>query len=135
MYQGSCLCSAVRFEIAGELEPIQICHCSLCRKAQGVPFVTNIPVSTEAFRLLSGADALKAFSSSPGKQRVFCSHCGSPIYSQNQHTPGVLRIRAGTLEGELKTRPMAHFYIDSKANWWELSDDLPKYAQGYLAKT
>lgn len=127
MTQGGCLCGAVRYRIEGELEPIQICHCSQCRKAQGTPFVTNIPVQESAFVLLSGAEQPKAFESSPGKQRVFCTNCGSPIYSRTSKLPGVLRIRAGSLEGELATRPAFHAFVDSKANWWELHDDLPQH--------
>ncbi|WP_290537184.1 hypothetical protein [Alcanivorax sp.] len=42
MYTGSCLCGGVTFEIAGELAPIQVCHCQQCRKAQGTALVTNI---------------------------------------------------------------------------------------------
>ena len=127
MYQGGCLCGAVRYRIEGELAPIQICHCSQCRKAQGTPFVTNIPVPEARFSLLSGAEQLKAFESSPGKQRVFCGNCGSPVYSRTDKLPGVLRIRAGSLEGELATRPAFHAFVASKANWWALHDDLPQY--------
>lgn len=127
MHQGSCLCGAVRYQVTGELEPIQICHCSQCRKAQGSAFVTNIPVRESAFALLSGAEQLKAYESSPGKQRVFCAGCGSPIYSRTSKLPGVLRIRAGSLEGELETRPGWHAFTASRANWWEIHDDLPQY--------
>lgn len=130
MYQGSCLCRAVRFEIAGELAPIQVCHCSQCRKAQGGPFATNIPVDEAAFRLLSGQAQLKAFESSPGKRRVFCGDCGSPLYSQSLLVPGVLRVRAGSLDGALNTALLGHAYVASKANWWPLIADLPQWAQG-----
>ena len=98
MHTGSCLCGGVRFRIDADLEPIQVCHCSQCRKAQGTPFATNTPVSADAFHLISGEALLSAFESSPGKQRVFCSHCGSPIYSQKDTVPGVLRVRAGLLD-------------------------------------
>ena len=127
MHQGSCLCGAVRYQVTGELEPIQICHCSQCRKAQGSAFVTNIPVQESAFALLSGAEQLKVYESSPGKQRVFCAGCGSPIYSRTSKLPGVLRIRAGSLEGELEARPGWHAFTASRANWWEIHDDLPQY--------
>ena len=60
MYTGSCLCGGVRFQIQGELEPIQVCHCSQCRKAQGTPFATNTPVKEAAFQLDSGAELLKS---------------------------------------------------------------------------
>ncbi|MFP6847069.1 MAG: GFA family protein [Pseudomonas sp.] len=126
MHQGGCLCGAVRYQVEGELAPIQICHCSQCRKAQGSAFVTNIPVQESAFALLSGAEQLKAYESSPGKQRVFCGNCGSPIYSCTSKLPGVLRIRAGSLEGDLATRPGWHAFTASRANWWDIHDDLPQ---------
>lgn len=129
MHQGSCLCGDVRYQIEGELSPIQLCHCSQCRRAQGTPFASNIPVPESAFRLLNGAERLQAYESSPGKQRVFCSRCGSPIYSRTSKLPGVLRIRAGGLEGEVASSPGWHIHAGSKANWWELDDDLPQYAE------
>lgn len=132
MSSGGCLCGGVAFEIEGELEPIQVCHCSQCRKAQGSAFATNIPVSTAAFKLLKGAELLSSFESSPGKQRVFCTVCGSPLYSKRADLPEVLRVRAGTLDGDLATRPVAHFYYASKANWLTINDDVAKFSGAYV---
>lgn len=134
MYSGDCLCGGVRFRIDSELEPIQICHCSQCRKAQGAPFATNIPVPPSAFHLVSGAELLAAFESSPGKQRVFCKKCGSPIYSTKDTLPGVVRIRAGLIDEPLAVRPVAHFHTGSKANWWTVQDDLPRFEGGYIPR-
>ena len=61
---------------------------------------------------------------------MFCEQCGSPLYSQSEKAPGVLRIRAGLLEGELATRPANHAYVASKANWWDIDDALPQFPQG-----
>lgn len=135
MVTGSCLCGGIRFRITAALAPIQVCHCMQCRKAQGAPFATNTPVSAQDFELLAGAELLKAFESSPGKQRVFCSHCGSPIYSSKDTLPDVLRIRAGLINEPLSVRPVAHFHVASKANWWSLDDDLPQYPGAYLPPT
>ncbi|MBK3845257.1 GFA family protein [Stutzerimonas xanthomarina] len=132
MYTGNCLCGGIKFRIESEPEPIQICHCSQCRQAQGTPFATNTPVSSAAFQLISGAELITSFESSPGKQRVFCSKCGSPIYSKKDTLPGVLRIRAGLLNEELSVKPVAHFYTGSKANWWPISDDLPQFEEAYV---
>jgi len=33
----------------------------------------------------------------------------------------------GTIDSEIVERPMAHIFITSKANWEELTDDLPQY--------
>ncbi len=127
MYTGSCLCGGIQFSIDSELEPIQVCHCSQCRKAQGTPFATNTPVSTTAFHLLSGAELITVFESSPGKQRAFCSRCGSPIYSKRDSLPGVLRIRVGLINEPVSVKPEAHFHTGSKANWWAIEDDLPQF--------
>lgn len=129
MYTGSCLCGGVQFEIMGELEPIQICHCIQCRKAQGSAIVTNIPVLESNFKLLSGEELIGCFESSPGKRRCFCKNCGSPVYSKTEKLPGVVRIRAGTLDGDLDTAPQAHFYVKYKANWFTIGDELPQFSE------
>ncbi len=132
MITGSCLCGGVTFQINAELEPIQVCHCRQCRKAQGGPFATNTPVSTANFELMSGADLLSDYESSPGKKRVFCSVCGSPIYSHRESLPGVIRIRAGLLDEPLTIRPAMHFYMTSKSSWWTIHDSLPQYPAGLV---
>lgn len=129
MYTGSCLCGGVRFRIDAELAPIQICHCSQCRKAQGVPFASNIPVDSAAFHFISGSELLTEFESSPGKKRCFCRVCGSPVYSHKDTLPGVLRIRAGLINEAIAARPVAHFHVASKCNWWSIDDGLPQYAE------
>jgi hypothetical protein len=127
MHTGSCLCRAVRFEIHGDLAPIQVCHCSQCRKAQGSAFATNIPVPSADFQFLGEVTSLRAFESSPGKIRVFCGDCGSPIFSQRPDTPDVLRLRAGTLDEPVEAKLGFHFHAGSKASWWEITDTLPRY--------
>lgn len=129
MYQGSCLCGGVQYEYHGEISEIAICHCSQCRRAQGTPFVTNAPVSADKFVLISGEHLLKSYFAQPNKRRVFCSECGSPIFSQRVDHPEILRLRVGTLIGDLDARPAYHIYHDSRANWFTLSDDLPRHAE------
>ena len=126
-HAGGCLCGAVRYEVTGELAPIQLCHCGQCRKAQGSAFGANIPVAAADFRLLAGQDALREFRASPGKRRVFCSVCGSPIFSQRDAAPETLRLRAGSLDGPLAARPALHIQTDSAADWWTIADALPRH--------
>jgi len=57
--------------------------------------------------------------------------CGSPIYTKTIKLPGVVRIRAGTIDGEIDTKPMTHFYVAHKSNWYEITDDLPRFPEGY----
>ena len=125
--QGGCLCGAARYAVEGEIAPIQLCHCGQCRKAQGGPFAANAPVAASAFRLLQGEDALREFRASPGKRRVFCGTCGSPLFSQRDDAPETLRLRVGTLDATDGLSLGLHIQTASKAAWWPLDDDLPRH--------
>ena len=129
MIEGSCLCGAVKYEIEGELGPIVFCHCSMCRKAQGSAFAANAPVDTARFRLVSGAGTLRSYRSSPGKERCFCGTCGSPVFSRRDDSPDVLRLRIGTLDTRIAARPSAHIFVGSKAEWYEIHDNLPRHPE------
>ncbi|HVT36896.1 MAG TPA: GFA family protein [Nevskiaceae bacterium] len=126
MHKGSCLCGGVRFQIDAPLNEIGMCHCAMCRKASGTAFATNAPVPEDKLRI-SGAELLSSYESSPGKQRVFCSRCGSPIYSRSAKRPGVVRIRVGTLDTPVGRVPDYHFWVQDKADWYEIRDGLPQH--------
>ncbi|MEA3278734.1 MAG: GFA family protein [Pseudomonadota bacterium] len=127
MYKGGCLCGAVRFEISGGIRNIIYCHCSQCRKAQGSASATNGIVAASDFEIVSGADNLTGYESTPGQTKYFCKTCGSPIMSKNKALPDQVRIRLGTIESDILERPQAHIFVSSKANWEEITGALPKY--------
>ena len=133
MYQGSCLCGKVKFTIANKINDIVYCHCSLCRKAQGSAFATNGNIDTNNFIFLSGEDNLTTYQSSETQTKLFCTSCGSPIMSKNTLNPDVIRIRLGTIESDINESPKAHIFVSSKANWEDISDNLPQY-DGYKPK-
>jgi len=128
MITGSCLCGTIRYEIRGDLGPIVICHCAQCRKAQGSAFAANAAVRATDFALVAGADAVAAYESSVGKKRHFCRKCGSPIISTRDSVPGIVRLRIGTLDSPLRTKPSAHIFVASKAEWDDICDTLPQHA-------
>lgn len=124
---GACLCGGVRFAIAGPLAPIQVCHCSQCRRAQGSAFAANIPLARAAFTLLAGAELLTDYEATPGKHRVFCGRCGAPVYSHRDGLPDTLRVRAGLLDPPVASRPAFQFHVASRADWWPLDVTLPAF--------
>lgn len=127
MHHGSCLCQGVTFTVSGDLPPIQVCHCSQCRQAQGGPVATNMAVDEAQVSWLSGQELFQFYESSPGKLRCFCRVCGSPLFSRRESLPGVLRLRAGLFIGPLQAQVGWHFYCASQANWWPGSDAVPRY--------
>ena len=129
MLKGSCLCGSVAYEIHSELGSIIMCHCSKCRKSNGSAFATNAPVNTKDFMLTRGERFIAEFESSPGVFRVFCRNCGSPLYSRRSTTPEVVRLRIGTLDTAIESKPTAHVFAGSKAEWHEICDGLPQYSE------
>ena len=131
-HRGSCLCGAIRFTIDGPLAPIQVCHCGQCRKAQGGPLATNIPVETARLHLEVDGEQLRRFEATPGKRRAFCATCGSPVFSERTSLPGIVRIRAGLIDEPLQARPAFHAHVASACDWWPIDDGLPCYAAGQV---
>jgi hypothetical protein len=126
MLRGSCLCGKVSYEIRGAPIGMYHCHCGVCRKASGASLATNLIVSAQDFVIASGRDDLSAFESSPRKQRWFCSGCGSPIYSQDERTRGIVSVRCGTLDSDPGIRPSVHAFAASRAPWVEICDGVPQ---------
>ena len=127
MYLGSCLCGEVTVRINGEISDIIHCHCSLCRKNSGTAYATNGFINASEFEVVSGEKSLSVFSFKPGRNRHFCSKCGSPVYSANEQDPLRFRIRLGLLDSDIAARPMSHNFVSSKANWEDLDANLPRY--------
>lgn len=128
MLKGHCLCQGVQYEYQGELDEVVICHCYQCKQAQGTPFATNAPIQWAAFRVVQGQSLLKSYFASPNKRRVFCSECGSPLFSQRTDMPEVIRLRLGTVtEGHIPA-PAYEIFCDSRSHWLETNTDRPCYA-------
>lgn len=131
MTTGSCLCGAVRYEIAGPYKWMTHCHCSMCRKNHGSLFGTTVGVERTNFRWLQGEDAIVHYRSSESFERPFCRHCGSNL----PDTSGDLAIcPAGTLADDLDERPRAHIFVASKSPMCDINDELrtfDEYPPGY----
>jgi len=121
------LCGGVLFEAKGPLMTMAICHCVQCRKASGAEFATNGSVDSETFRIKRGEDLLVHYESSPGRYRVFCGRCGSPMFKRDDAIPHLVRLRLGVVDTVIDQRPLVHVFVSEKAPWTEILDDLPQY--------
>ena len=121
---GGCFCGAVTFEIALPTVFCGHCHCSMCRRPHGASFVTWTGVPPERFKITAGEKEVARFQSSEHGTRGFCRICGSQMFCQTE--PEVIDIALAALHGEIDRPPEAHYYYDSRADWTEVNDDLPK---------
>ncbi|WP_437841877.1 GFA family protein [Sorangium sp. So ce1153] len=126
MHSGSCLCGAVRFEVAGALPPPDACHCSQCRKHSGHFFAsTDVP---RAALTIHGADKITWFRSSEKARRGFCSACGSSLFwdpiDQKKHD--WIGVAMGAFDMPTGTRLRIHIHAADKGDYYEIADDLPQ---------
>lgn len=131
MLRGSCLCGAVRFEIERATGPFELCHCSRCRKVSGSAYLTWLGVRREDFRFVQGVELVKTFElpvseSPPPYDTSFCSRCGSQVPNPSKAQEPVFEIPAGALDDDPLIRPDKHIYVEFRAPWDRIADDLPQ---------
>ncbi len=127
MHKGSCLCGSIQYSVNGELSEFGYCHCTSCRKASGSAHGANAGIEREGLLIDDPKGYIKEFESSRGKRRAFCSNCGSPLYAYLTATPGVVRIRLGTLDTPLNKTARAHTFVSDKAAWDLIQGKLPQF--------
>jgi hypothetical protein len=125
--RGKCLCGGFQFAISGPIGEVRLCHCDLCRRANGTAFSANARIPLERYRLISGEDLISEYESSPGARRCFCSRCGSPVFARVEKDPDHIWIRLGTLDREIDAGITAHVWVGSKAHWDRLTWTIPSF--------
>ena len=83
---GGCECGVVRYRLEGPAVRTLHCHCEMCRKGHGALFASHSQFAKDRFTLESGTDELRAYESSPGIRRSFCSCCGSQLFFERTAT-------------------------------------------------
>ena len=126
--KGSCLCKAVEYEVDQLDMPIIHCHCQTCRKSHAAPFASSAGVMREHFRWIKGREKLKAFESSPGKLRYFCSICGSHIVAERPAQPHII-VRVATLDEDPSVNPGAHIWCSHDVAWLQDDEGVPFYEE------
>jgi hypothetical protein len=126
---GSCLCGSVAYELRTPLR-IYNCHCTRCRRGRSSAHATNLFVSIETFAFKRGEELVAQFKVPDAKffTVAFCTRCGggAPRISRER---GFVSIPAGTLDTDPGIRAEAHIFVGSKAPWFEITGDVPQYAE------
>lgn len=123
MHKGSCLCGAVRFEVAGSLSGPDACHCTQCRRQSGHYWAsTDVPRSALT---VQGADAITWFPSSDKVRRGFCSTCGSVLF-WDPIGKDWLGIAMGAFDPPTETRLAMHIFVAEKGDYYDIADGVPQ---------
>jgi len=123
MHTGSCLCGAVRFDVACPLAPPDACHCTQCRKHSGHFFVsTDVP---RAALTVHGALGVTWYRSSENVRRGFCSTCGSSLF-WDPIRRDIIGIAMGAFDPPTDTHIHIHVHVADKGDYYTIADGLPQ---------
>lgn len=127
-FSGSCLCGGVRYE-GTEENGGGHCHCVDCRKSSGTGHCSHMIVPESAFSVEGEVKFYEAPADSGNiVSRGFCPTCGSPIYSTNSGMPGMIFVRASSLDDPEVFKPQMVVYTDRAASWDFVDHSLPSFA-------
>lgn len=132
---GSCLCGEVVFEVerpsrGAAFDAMRNCHCRRCRLARGAAHATNLFAPADRVRFVRGAGRVADYAL-PEAERfgvAFCEGCGSHVARVVPGRPYAV-IPAGALDEDPGIRPSAHIFVGSKAEWFEITDELPQFEE------
>lgn len=122
-YTGQCLCGAVRYRVTGPLDDPHACHCGMCRRQSG-HFVAGVGAKRADFSV-TGDEKLTWYDSSSFARRGFCSACGSILFWDDRS--GRVGISMGSLDQPTGLKLARHIFVEDKADYYEIHDDLPKF--------
>ena len=127
MIQGGCFCGAIRYEADSIPFHETSCHCSVCRRTSGAPFVTWFSVPKSSFKFISGIPA--QFRSSKKGIRTFCPQCGTSLTCELDDFPLEVDVTTCSLDNPDLLPPRDHTQISSKLPWITLAGGLPAYRE------
>ena len=122
---GACHCGEVTYEITSPPFVVYACHCKNCQRIAGSAFAMSLIIPQDGYTLKTGTVKRVSWTADSGNERWgdFCETCGTRICHGTEPTPGVLVIRAGTLDDATWMQPTAHIWTASAQPWFMFADD------------
>ncbi len=128
--KGSCLCGSVSYTASADPVMVAACHCKDCQKQTGTTYSVIVGVPADSVDMNGD---LKTYTttgeSSKAVNRQFCGNCGSPVVTDAEVAPGLVFIKAGTLDEAPGLKVGAKIWCDSKADWTDLDANTPEFAK------
>jgi len=133
---GGCLCGGVRFEVLEPLVSAGYCHCTRCQRRTGTAASISARITPGSLRVLSGEALIRSYVPDQGFAKVFCSACGSALWSRHPQDSEFISVRLGAFDDDPGIRPEYRQFVAYAAPWEDIPDDgLPRYPEGRPRQT
>ncbi|MBA3676518.1 MAG: GFA family protein [Sphingosinicella sp.] len=119
------MCGAVEYAVRDDFEYALNCHCSQCRRTTGSAFKPLAGIARSHLAVVRGEHETMTY----GEKNAYdlhCRICGSLLFSIVREGSYV-HVPLGTLKDEPSIRPSMHIFVGSKAQWFDITDDLPQH--------
>lgn len=117
---GGCLCGKVRFSMAEPVTEAGICHCGMCLRWCGGPFMALHCKGPVAFE---GEDHIVRYRSSDWAERGFCGACGSNLF-YFLIPDGQYVLSALALDDTSGLKLTNQIFIDEKPDWYAFANEI-----------
>ena len=121
---GGCLCGAVRYTASGVEPRYHACHCAMCRRWGGGPFL-GVDVKSIAF---DGEAEPAQFESSEWAARGFCPSCGSSLYYYFKPDDRYV-LCAGSFDDQDGLELATEIYVDHRPPGYEFAGERPRMTE------
>ncbi|HEU5295477.1 MAG TPA: GFA family protein [Burkholderiaceae bacterium] len=126
VFEGGCLCGAVRYRATSAPVRGVICHCSMCRRHSGAPALAFVHFRRQDFEWVRGQPA--RYRSSAFAERGFCSVCGSTLSMHEEVLADRVQIAVGSLDQPQRVGIDDHVWTREQIPWFQVADRLPRFA-------
>ncbi len=123
--EGGCLCSGIRFRIAGEPIYSSICHCATCRRASAAPTVAWLTFDRGQVEMLSGSPL--SYRSSQGVVRRFCGTCGTQLSYESMDSPSTIDITTASMDNPNLFPPTLEVWLEHRVSWQSANQTRSQY--------
>ena len=127
---GGCMCGGVRFEVAEPLISAAYCHCTRCQRRTGTAASAQARVAPDSLHITAGQELVRTYEPPDGFAKMFCSACGSALWSRHPDDPAVISVRLGAFDADPGIRPAYRQFVAYAAAWEPIPDDgLPRHPE------
>ncbi|MDG2516815.1 GFA family protein [Lysobacter soli] len=131
IFEGGCLCGAIRYRATAEPLRGVICHCGMCRRHSGAPALAFVHFPATAFTW-SGMEPAW-FHSSANAERGFCARCGSTLGMREAVLADRVQVCVGSLDEPDRVRIDDHVWTRSRIAWFDTRDTLQRFSRSSTA--